>query len=84
MPRREIHIGNSVRLPDGSQASDLRRDALFRKLTDLGIPGISSNMAKQELLAVYEAAVLAKAEAIARANFASEVNNIDDQTKVPG
>ena len=84
MPRREVFINDAIRLPDGSQASDMRRDALFRKLTEFGIPGISSNMAKQELLAVYEAAVLAKAEAVARANFSSEVNNIDQQTKLPG
>lgn len=54
-------------LPDGTPVESLRVAPLYNVLVALGIPGIEAQMGKQELIGCYEAVLLAKAEARARA-----------------
>ena len=58
---------SELTLPDGTPVESLRVGTLHNVLAALGIPDISSSMPKNELIAHYEAALIAKAEAMARA-----------------
>src|SRR5262245_12340319 len=63
-PQMATHVnGGPVVLPDGSDASQLRRSELFRVLHRLGAP-VSPYMGKAEMLGLWDAMVLQKIEAL--------------------
>lgn len=64
-PTINLHRPELV-LPDGRRADTLRRDELYRVLERASVPGLTPHMGKAELLGVYEAAVISRAEAMRR------------------
>lgn len=65
--RRHIAMDRAhLVLPDGRQAESLRLLPLRKELERLNIPGLVATDGKQELLNKYEAALLARLEAISR------------------
>jgi hypothetical protein len=71
---------NKLPLPTGVDAGSLRLEPLRTELERIGVPGITPIMNKAELCAVYEAALVAKSEALSRLELGHDRRVAPDET----